>query len=170
MPISVLFGTEEPSLKPDTIYYYRFTVESENGSSVATKIEKFQTLKCTSHSYNSLGICTICGYNYDWNSTRSANSSWLKGNLTVRSTPYDAATSIGSTARIQAQATVKNCSSILWYQVSYNGQTGYIKADSATIFTPVTGITLSHSSASLVPGDTLSLAATILPSGATEKA
>lgn len=169
VPISVLFGTEEPSLKPDTIYYYRFTVKSENGSSVATKIEKFQTLKCTSHSYNSLGICTICGYNYDWNSTRSANSSWLKGNMTVRSTPYDAATSIGSTARIQAQATVKNCSSILWYQVSYNGQTGYIKADSATIFTPVTGITLSHSSASLVPGDTLSLAATILPSGATEK-
>lgn len=169
VPISVLFGTEEPSLKPDTIYYYRFTVKSENGSSVATKIEKFQTLKCISHSYNSLGICTICGYNYDWNSTRSANSSWLKGNMTVRSTPYDAATSIGSTARIQAQATVKNCSSILWYQVSYNGQTGYIKADSATIFTPVTGITLSHSSASLVPGDTLSLAATILPSGATEK-
>lgn len=169
VPISVLFGTEEPSLKPDTIYYYRFTVKSENGSSVATKIEKFQTLKCTSHSYNSLGICTICGYNYDWNSTRSANSSWLKGNLTVRSTPYDAAASIGSAARIQAQATVKNCSGILWYEVSYNGQTGYIKADSATIFTPVTGITLSHSSASLVPGDTLSLAATILPSGATEK-
>lgn len=169
VPISVLFGTEEPSLKPDTIYYYRFTVKSENGSSVATKIEKFQTLKCTSHSYNSLGICTICGYNYDWNSTRSANSSWLKGNLTVRSTPYDAAANIGSAARIQAQATVKNCSGILWYEVSYNGQTGYIKADSATIFTPVTGITLSHSSASLVPGDTLSLAATILPSGATEK-
>lgn len=169
VPISVLFGTEEPSLKPDTIYYYRFTVESEKGSSVATKIEKFQTLKCTSHSYNSLGICTICGYNYDWNSTRSANSSWLKGNLTVRSTPYDAAASIGSAARIQAQATVRNCSGILWYEVSYNGQTGYIKADSATIFTPVTGITLSHSSASLVPGDTLSLAATILPSGATEK-
>lgn len=169
VPISVLFGTEEPSLKPDTIYYYRFTVKSENGSSVATKIEKFQTLKCTSHSYNSLGICTICGYNYDWNSTRSANSSWLKGNLTVRSTPYDAAASIGSAARIQAQATVKNCSGILWYEVSYNGQTGYIKADSATIFTPVTGITLSHSSVSLAPGDTLSLAATILPSGATEK-
>lgn len=169
VPISVTFGVEEPNLKPGTRYYYRFTVESANAAPVVSGIGYFDTLKCSSHSYNSLGVCTACGTSYDWSSTRSANSSWLKGNMTVRSTPYDAATSIGSTARIQAQATVKNCSSILWYQVSYNGQTGYIKADSATIFTPVTGITLSHSSASLVPGDTLSLAATILPSGATEK-
>lgn len=169
VPISVTFGVEEPNLKPGTRYYYRFTVKSASAAPVVSGIGYFDTLKCSSHSYNSLGVCTICGYNYDWNSTRSANSSWLKGNLTVRSTPYDAAASIGSAARIQAQATVKNCSGILWYEVSYNGQTGYIKADSATIFTPVTGITLSHSSASLVPGDTLSLAATILPSGATEK-
>lgn len=169
VPISVTFGVEEPNLKPGTRYYYRFTVESANAAPVVSEIRDFDTLECSSHSYNSLGVCTACGTSYDWSSTRSANSSWLKGNMTVRSTPYDAATSIGSTARIQAQATVKNCSGILWYQVSYNGQTGYIKADSATIFTPVTGITLSHSSASLVPGDTLSLAATILPSGATEK-
>lgn len=169
VPISVTFGVEEPNLKPGTRYYYRFMVESANAAPVVSEIRDFDTLECSSHSYNSLGVCTACGTSYDWSSTRSANSSWLKGNMTVRSTPYDAATSIGSTARIQAQATVKNCSSILWYQVSYNGQTGYIKADSATIFTPVTGITLSHSSASLVPGDTLSLAATILPSGATEK-
>lgn len=169
VPISVTFGVEEPNLKPGTRYYYRFTVESANAAPVVSEIRDFDTLECSSHSYNSLGVCTACGTNYDWSSTRSTNSSWLKGNMTVRSTPYDAATSIGSTARIQAQATVKNCSGILWYQVSYNGQTGYIKADSATIFTPVTGITLSHSSASLVPGDTLSLAATILPSGATEK-
>ena len=169
VPISVTFGVEEPNLKPGTRYYYRFTVESANAAPVVSGIGYFDTLKCSSHSYNSLGVCTACGISYNWNSTRSANSSWLKGNMTVRSTPYDAATSIGSAARIQAQATVKNCSGILWYQVSYNGQTGYIKADSATIFTPVTGITLSHSSASLVPGDTLSLAATILPSGATEK-
>ena len=169
VPISVTFGVEEPNLKPGTRYYYRFMVESANAAPVVSEIRDFDTLECSSHSYNSLGVCTACGTSYDWSSTRSANSSWLKGNMTVRSTPYDAATSIGSTARIQAQATVKNCSSILWYQVSYNGQTGYIKADSATIFTPVTGITLNHSSASLVPGDTLSLAATILPSGATEK-
>lgn len=169
VPISVTFGVEEPNLKPGTRYYYRFTVESANAAPVVSEIRDFDTLECSSHSYNSLGVCTACGTSYDWSSTRSTNSSWLKGNMTVRSTPYDAATSIGSTARIQAQATVKNCSGILWYQVSYNGQTGYIKADSATIFTPVTGITLSHSSASLVPGDTLSLAATILPSGATEK-
>ena len=169
VPISVTFGVEEPNLKPGTRYYYRFTVKSASAAPVVSGIGYFDTLKCSSHSYNSLGVCTACGTSYDWSSTRSANSSWLKGNMTVRSTPYDAATSIGSTARIQAQATVKNCSSILWYQVSYNGQTGYIKADSATIFTPVTGITLSHSSASLVPGDTLSLAATILPSGATDK-
>ena len=169
VPISVTFGVEEPNLKPGTRYYYRFTVESANAAPVVSGIGYFDTLKCSSHSYNSLGVCTACGISYNWNSTRSANSSWLKGNLTVRSTPYDAAASIGSAARIQAQATVKNCSGILWYEVSYNGQTGYIKADSATIFTPVTGITLSHSSASLVPGDTLNLAATILPSGATEK-
>lgn len=169
VPISVTFGVEEPNLKPGTRYYYRFTVESANAAPVVSEIRDFDTLECSSHSYNSLGVCTACGTSYDWSSTRSANSSWLKGNMIVRSMPYDAATSIGSTARIQAQATVKNCSGILWYQVSYNGQTGYIKADSATIFTPVTGITLSHSSASLVPGDTLSLAATILPSGATEK-
>lgn len=170
VPISVTFGVEEPNLKPGTRYYYRFTVNSASAAPVVSGIGYFDTLKCSSHRYNSLGVCTACGTSYDWSSTRSANSSWLKGNMTVRSTPYDAATSIGSTARIQAQATVKNCSSILWYQVSYNGQTGYIKANSATIFTPVTGITLSHSSASLVPGDTLSLVATILPSGATEKA
>lgn len=169
VPISVTFGVEEPNLKPGTRYYYRFMVESANAAPVVSEIRDFDTLECSSHSYNSLGVCTACGTSYDWSSTRSANSSWLKGNMTVRSTPYDAATSIGSTARIQAQATVKNCSGILWYQVSYNGQTGYIKADSATIFTPVTGITLSHSSVSLAPGDTLSLAATILPSGATEK-
>lgn len=169
VPISVTFGVEEPNLKPGTRYYYRFTVNSASAAPVVSGIGYFDTLKCSSHRYNSLGVCTACGTSYDWSSTRSANSSWLKGNMTVRSTPYDAATSIGSTARIQAQATVKNCSSILWYQVSYNGQTGYIKANSATIFTPVTGITLSHSSASLVPGDTLSLVATILPSGATEK-
>lgn len=169
VPISVTFGVEEPNLKPGTRYYYRFTVKSANAALVVSEIRDFYTLECSSHSYNSLGVCTACGTSYDWNSTRSANSSWLKGNMTVRSTPYDAAASIGSAARIQAQATVKNCSGILWYQVSYNGQTGYIKADLATIFTPVAGITLSHSSASLVPGDTLSLAATILPSGATEK-
>ncbi len=169
VPISVTFGVEEPNLKPGTRYYYRFTVESANAAPVVSEIRDFDTLECSSHSYNSLGVCTACGTSYDWSSTRSANSSWLKGNMTVRSTPYDAAASIGSAARIQAQATVKNCSGILWYEVSYNGQTGYIKADSATIFTPVTGITLNHSSASLVPGDTLSLAATILPSGATEK-
>ena len=57
VPCSVQFGSEEPALWYNTVYYYRITVKATSGDEV-TETGKFTTGRCSIHNWNSGSITT----------------------------------------------------------------------------------------------------------------
>ncbi len=89
---------------------------------------------CDHPSYDSLGICTSCGAEFDWERTFNTGTN---GTYKVTSTftprtdkPYDAAAkadySIDSGERVEVLAHYKNAFDNTWYKFLYNGQIGYV--------------------------------------------
>ena len=89
---------------------------------------------CSHPSYDSLGICTSCGAEFDWESTFNTG---LIGTYKVTSSftprtdkPYDAAAkadySIDLGERVEVLAHYKNAFGNTWYKFLYNGQIGYV--------------------------------------------
>ena len=95
-----------------------------------------------SHSFNNVGICSKCGAEYDHQASYDATTSGcysvaLKSGLYLRSQkPYSAAAAstvlIKQGTEVVVLGTVINAQGELWYQVSYNGATGYAPQSALT--------------------------------------
>lgn len=89
--------------------------------------------QCTHEGYNAQGLCTACGYNYNWSSTRNTAA---MGRYTVSTAveavniPYAAAeggTALSAGTEVNVNATVTNGLGETWYEVSLpDGTTGYV--------------------------------------------
>ena len=93
--------------------------------------------RCTHESYSSQGICTACGYEFNWKSTRDTDA---MGHYTVshrtdaRTAPYtqSGGTELEAGARVSVEATVVNGLGQTWYEVSLTNGTAYVPASSLT--------------------------------------
>ncbi len=98
-------------------------------------IEYIQYLypRCTHNSFNAQGLCSDCGFNYDWRSTKSTSSMGIyqvKADISPASVPYSAA--LGSLAPLAAETTVSVSGTVVnglgesWYEISLSGSTAYL--------------------------------------------
>ncbi len=95
--------------------------------------------RCTHDSFNAQGLCTGCGFNYDWRSTKSTSG---MGNYTVNAgcsaaaTPYTAA--LGTAGTLAAGATVSVSGTVVnglgesWYEISLSGTAAYLPKSALT--------------------------------------
>ena len=89
--------------------------------------------RCTHESYNAQGLCTACGYNYNWSATQSTSAMGcytVSSALSAVKIPYTGAESVASLSqgdKVEVSATVTNGLGETWYKVSLpGGAVGYV--------------------------------------------
>lgn len=103
--------------------------------------QRYTTVKCTDHIYNNSGYCTNCNADYmdvAANLSPICNKLVTKQDTPVRNRPYAEGSTILST--IPSGQTIYSTGRLdnhwaghLWYQVTYNGVSGYIYKDNITV-------------------------------------
>ena len=114
-------------------------------------IVQCKSAMCAHTSYSKLGECKKCGEAFDFAATFNAEAAGLyavtaTGGVSVRSEmPYDGAKEAffaEKGLRLNVLGSVTNAQGVTWYEVSYQGKTGFVKAkslkkDTVTPGTPV---------------------------------
>lgn len=114
-------------------------------------IVQCKSVVCEHTAYSKLGVCKKCGEAFDFAATLDTKPAGLyavtaKKGISVRSEkPYDGAQEVffaEKDLRLDVLGSVKNAQGEIWYEVSYQGKTGFAKAknlkkDTVTPGTPV---------------------------------